>query len=64
MLIFVYLCVMFTSCHLKDIHNLSLALEFLVEDDAVYMIYLMVVLIWQFGESRKYRQFKCTAFRL
>ena len=55
---------MFTSCHLKDIHNLSLALEFLVEDDAVYMIYLMVVLIWQFGESRKYRQLKCTAFRL
>ena len=55
---------MFTSCHLKDIHNLSLALEFPVEVDTLYMVYLMVVLIWQFGESYKYRQIKCMPFRL
>ena len=28
-----------------------------------YVVYLVVALIWQFGELRKYRQIKCTLFR-
>ena len=33
-------------------------------DATVYMVYLAVALIWRFGESRLYRQIKCTPFRL
>ena len=29
-----------------------------------YVVYLAVALIWRFGESHKYRQMKCTPFRL
>ena len=30
----------------------------------IHMVYLLVALIWRFGESRKYSQIKRTPFRL